>query len=93
MSRIAHLQFRAVWSIVQIRRRQGIFGSDIYLLRYCNGELVQHANNMYLSLIPEEIEAVLPCFGNVTPSSEGENPVYGLGNPSTRTAEFLIDPP
>ena len=27
--------------VVQIRRRQGIFGSDIYLLRHCTGELVQ----------------------------------------------------
>ncbi|NNB33927.1 hypothetical protein [Pseudomonas fragi] len=79
--------------VVQIRRRQGIFGSDVYLLRHCNGELVQHANNMYLPLTSEEIEAVLPCFGNVTPSAEGENPVYGLGDPSTRTAGFLINPP
>ncbi|TCV62758.1 hypothetical protein [Pseudomonas fluorescens] len=79
--------------VVQIRRRQGIFGSDIYLLRHCNGELVQHSNNMYLPLTQEEIEAVLPCFGSVKPSAEGENPVYGIGGPSTRTAGFLIEPP
>jgi len=79
--------------VVQIRRRQGIFGSDIYLLRHCSGELVQHSNNMYLPLTPEESDAVLPCFGDVKPSAEGENPVYGLGDASTRTAGFLIDPP
>lgn len=79
--------------VVQIRRRQGIFGSDIYLLRHCNGELVQHSNNMYLPLTPEEIEAVLPCFGAVIPSAEGESPVYGIGDPSTRTAGFIIEPP
>ncbi|EMO9521348.1 hypothetical protein RJ634_003895 [Pseudomonas aeruginosa] len=79
--------------VVQIRRRQGIFGSDIYLLRHCDGSLVQHSNNMFLPLTPEEIESVLPCFGDVKPSAEGESPVYGLGDPSTRTAGFLIDPP
>ncbi len=79
--------------VVQIRRRQGVFGSDIYLLRHCDGSLVQHSNNMFLPLSLEEIEAVLPCFGEVKPSAEGENPTYGLGDPSTRMAGFLIEPP
>ncbi|MBM0209654.1 hypothetical protein ALQ72_03597 [Pseudomonas syringae pv. maculicola] len=79
--------------VVQIRRCQGRFGSDIYLLRHCTGELVEHSNNSYLPLTPEEIDAVLPCFGDVTPSAEGHNPVYGLCTPGSRSAGFVIEPP
>ncbi|WP_177326129.1 hypothetical protein [Pseudomonas sp. G5(2012)] len=48
---------------------------------------------MFLPLTPEEVDAVLLCFGDVKPSAEGEKPVYGIGDSSTRTAGFLIDPP
>ncbi|MDG9815812.1 hypothetical protein [Pseudomonas putida] len=79
--------------VVQIRRRQGIFGSDVYLLRHCDGSLCQHSNNMFQPLTPDEAIAVLPCFGNVLPPAEGQNPTYGLGEPDTRVQGFIIEPP
>ncbi|WP_185750551.1 hypothetical protein [Pseudomonas fulva] len=79
--------------VVQIRRRQGIFGSDIYLLRHCDGSLCQHSNNSFLPLTPDEVREVLPCFGGVQPKAEGVAPVYGLGQPDTRAHGFIIEPP
>lgn len=79
--------------VVQIRVKQGAFGSDIYILRHADHTVAQHANNMYIPMTEEEIERVKPFFGFAMPENEDFEHGFTLGGPDTLAAGFLIDPP
>jgi hypothetical protein len=81
--------------VVQVRLKQGQFGSDIYILCQAdNGpRLMQHSNNVFYPLTPDEVELVRPFFAKRLPEHEDFSRGYSLGSEETRAVGFLIDPP
>jgi hypothetical protein len=81
--------------VVQVRLKQGQFGSDNYILCHAGdgGWLMQHANNVFYPLTPAEVEQVLPFFADRLPENEDFSRGYTLGSDETRAFGFLIDPP
>lgn len=81
--------------VAQVRLKQGQFGSDNYILCHAdNGpRLMQHSNNVFYPLTPDEVELVRPFFAERLPEHEDFSHGYSLGTEETRAVGFLIDPP
>jgi hypothetical protein len=81
--------------IVQIRLKQGQFGSDNYILCHPGngGWLMQHSNNVFYPLTAEEVELVRPFFADRLPEDENFDTGYTLGSQETHAVGFLIEPP
>lgn len=82
--------------VAQVRFKQGQFGSDIYILCHAGadgGGLMQHSNNSFYPLTPDEVELVRPFFADRLPENEDVSKGYTLGSDDTRMFGFLIDPP
>jgi hypothetical protein len=79
--------------VVQVRLKQGQFGSDNYILRHSDGKLMQHSNNHFMPLTAEELEVVRPFFTTWSPETEDYSHGYTLGSAETHAVEFLVEPP
>lgn len=81
--------------VVQVRLKQGAFGSDNYILCHPGdgGWLMQHSNNSYYPLNHSEVELVRPFFADRLPEDEDFSRGYTLGSEDTRAIGFLIEPP
>lgn len=81
--------------VVQVRLKQGQFGSDNYILCHAGkgGWLMQHSNNVFYPLTPEEEALVRPFFADRLPEEEDFSNGYTLGSEESRAVGFLIDPP
>lgn len=81
--------------VVQVRLKQGQFGSDNYILCHAGkgGWLMQHSNNVFYPLTPEEEALVRPFFADRLPEEEDFSNGYTLGREESRAVGFLIDPP
>uniref|UniRef100_UPI001C49CB85 hypothetical protein n=6 Tax=Pseudomonas aeruginosa TaxID=287 RepID=UPI001C49CB85 len=88
-----HPKHHRIGYVVQIRRKQGRFGTDNYLLRHADGTLMQHSDQFFAAMTPEEIDAVLPFFGENLPETEDYSRGYDLGSQESRAMGFIIEPP
>ncbi|WP_421527036.1 hypothetical protein [Pseudomonas brenneri] len=81
--------------VAQVRLKQGQFGSDNYILCHAGngGWLMQHSNNVFYPLTPNELELVRPFFADRLPENEDFSRGYTLGSEETRAFGFLINPP
>ncbi|HEJ2342740.1 TPA: hypothetical protein ACWLUJ_005709 [Pseudomonas aeruginosa] len=81
--------------VVQVRLKQGQFGSDNYILCHPGkgGWLMQHSNNVFYPLTPDEVELVRPFFVDRLPEDEDFTQGYTLGSEETRAVGFLVEPP
>ncbi|HHQ2714292.1 TPA: hypothetical protein ACSPMB_000121 [Pseudomonas aeruginosa] len=84
---------RRIGYVVQIRRKQGRFGTDNYLLRHADGTLMQHSDQFFAAATPEEIDAIRPFFGENLPETEDYSHGYDLGSQESRATGFIIEPP
>jgi hypothetical protein len=79
--------------VVQVRLKQGQFGSDNYILCHSDGSLMQHSNNHFYPLTAAEVEAVRPFFADRLPEDEDYSKGYALDSEESRAFGFLIGPP
>lgn len=81
--------------VAQVRLKQGQFASDNYILCHAGngGWLMQHSNNAFYPLTPEEVELVRPYFADCLPENETFPSGITLGSEETRAVGFLIEPP
>lgn len=81
--------------VAQVRRKQGQFGSDIYILCHAGdgGWLMQHSNNVFYPLTAAEVELIRPFFADCLPESADFCRGITLGTEDSRAVGFLIDPP
>lgn len=81
--------------VAQVRRKQGQFGSDNYILCHPGNEgwLMQHSNNVFYPLTPEETQLVRPFFSDCLPENADFSAGITLGSEETRAVGFMIEPP
>ena len=81
--------------VAQVRRKQGLFGSDNYILCHAGkkGWLMQHSNNVFYPLTPAEVALVRPYFADCLPENETFPNGITLGTEESRAFGFFIDPP
>ena len=83
-----------VGHILQIRIGQGAFGTDLYLIRHCDGTYQQHASNVYLPMNDSEVDQVRDLFAGLMPEDEDYSAGYVLADdPSTHATGFMIEVP
>lgn len=56
--------------VVQIRKKWGAFGSDMFLIRHPDGDLIRHENQSFWKLTEDQIQKVRPYFDITVPESE-----------------------
>lgn len=81
--------------VAQVRRKQGQFGSDNYILCHAGdgGWLMQHSNNVFYPLTAAEVLSVQPFFADCLPGNADFSRGITLGSEETRAVGFLIEPP
>lgn len=57
---------------VQVRKKVGQFGSDIVLLRHCEGNLIAHENNCYVAVSAEHEQQARAIFKMLPEDEEPE---------------------
>ncbi|WP_241032663.1 hypothetical protein ACOK4R_32195 (plasmid) [Pseudomonas fluorescens] len=75
--------------VVQIRLKQGDFGSHNFLMRMADGSLHQHSNNKFDAISDEDTQALLPFFVG-KPATEQYELGYSVGSPDSGAAGYLI---
>lgn len=85
---MAPLAYR-VGFVVQIRLKQGDFGSHNFLIRMLDGSLHQHSNNCFNAIKAEDELALLLEF-KMKPDSEDYEQGYSIGSPDSQAAGFLV---
>jgi len=75
--------------VVQIRLKQGDFGSHNFLIRMLDGSLHQHSNNRFDAIGSEDELELLPHFLG-KPDKEDYERGYSTGSPSSQAVGFLI---
>ena len=84
----APLPFR-IGFVVQIRLKQGDFGSHNLLIRHADGSLHQHSNNMFCPVVDEDLQLLLPFFKG-QPAEEQYERGYSVGSPDSHAVGYLI---
>lgn len=75
--------------VVQIRRRDGAFGTDEYYIRHPDGLLMRHSNQMFYVLCPKDAETVLNN-SEYKPEEEGGDVPYSKGEGKEPKSGFDI---
>ncbi|WOF81692.1 hypothetical protein P5704_027840 (plasmid) [Pseudomonas sp. FeN3W] len=81
--------------VAQVRRKQGQFGSDNYILCHAGngGWLMQHFNNFFYPLTCAETDLIRPYFDDCLPENADFSRGITLGSEETRAIGFIIEPP
>lgn len=83
-----------VGHLLQIRIGQGAFGTDLYIIRHCDGTYQQHASNVYLPMNDAEVDQVRDLFVGLMPEDEDYGAGYVLADdPETHSVGFMIEVP
>lgn len=82
---------RLVGCVVQVRKEQGQFGSDIVFLRHSDGDLWTHENQMFW-LVKEKYEEELMELFKDHISSDLDNETYTINN-KQEASGFIIPSP
>jgi hypothetical protein len=77
---------------VQIRRKQGQFGSDCVWLRLADGSLTIHQNNSYMSISIEDEALIRPFFVHLPEDEDYEDGFHIQGCPDSMRTEFIVEP-
>lgn len=56
--------------VVQIRKQLGEFGSNMFLIRHADGDLVRHENQSFWKLTDEQTKKIKPFFFDNLPENE-----------------------
>ena len=65
---------RVIGYVVQIRKKWGAFGSDMFFVRDTDGNLATHENQSFWKLTPSQIKIVKPFFKHDPFDELAENP-------------------
>lgn len=77
---------------VQIRRKQGQFGSDCVWLRLADGRLAIHQNNSYMGITAADEALIRPFFVNLPEDEDYEDGFHIQGCPDSTRTEFIVEP-